>query len=194
MTSVVACPFFHFLVTTVERGYKVSIRHLAHSKYTSNIYYNTYKTVLLYGGSDKVKITPRPRLLTAKVKASQTDQKRIESEYEEKKKPGAMLRQDQEAEYSRKRADEAAEKAKLEEKKRKLDADEKRLTEELKYDEVMLDGMTERAKNSLKSSDLAEAKSAIESADQMRKKIEKKREELSNVTSNIKKLLLKSKR
>ena len=175
---------------TVERGYKVSIWHLAHSKYTSNIYYNTYKTVLLYGGSDKVKITPR--LLTAKVKASQTDQKRIESEYEEKKKPEATVRQ--EAEYSRKRADEAAEKAKLEEKKRKLDADEKRLTEELKYDEVMLDGMTERAKNSLKSSDLAEAKSAIESADQMRKKIKKKREELSNVTSNIKKLLLKSKR
>ena len=100
----------------------------------------------------------------------------------------------QEAEYSRKRADEAAEKAKLEEKKRKLDADEKRLTEELKYDEVMLDGMTERAKNSLKSSNLAEAKSAIENADQMRKKIMKKREELSSVTSNIKKLLLKSKR
>ena len=177
---------------TVERGYKVSIWHLAHSKYTSNIYYNTYKTVLLYGGSDKVKITPR--LLTAKVKASQTDQKRIQSEYEEKKKPEAMLRQDQEAEYSRKKADKAAEKAKLEEKKRKLDADEKRLTEELKYDEVMLDGMTERAKNSLKSSNLAEAKSAIENADQMRKKIKKKREELSNVTSNIKKLLLKSKR
>ena len=69
---------------TVERGYKVSIWHLAHSKYTSNIYYHTYKTVLLYGGSDKVKITPR--LLTAKVKASQTDQKRIQSEYEENKR------------------------------------------------------------------------------------------------------------
>ena len=52
----------------------------------------------------------------------------------------------------------------------------------------------ERDRNSLKSSNLAEAKVAMENADQMRAKIKTKREALSKVTSSIKQLLEKAKK
>ena len=152
----------------------------------------TKETMQYYGGSDKIKITPS--LLAAQIKASQSYRKRVESEQAEKKKHDAMIRQ--EAEQSRKRAAEADKKAKVEEKRRKLEDEEKRLTDELKYDDVMLDGMSERASHAVRraknGSDLAEVKSALENADQMRKKMNGKREQLSQVSSQIKKLLLKS--
>merc|ERR1719226_339314 len=103
-----------------------------------------------------------------------------------------MIRQ--EAEASRKRAAEMADQAKFDEKRRKLEKDEKSLSDELKCDEVMLDGLSERAQ---KARSLAESKSANENANLLREKMKKKRDILTSKQLEIRKLLdskLKSKK
>ena len=88
-----------------------------------------------------------------------------------------------EVQVAKKRDDDEEDKAKFNCKKQKLQDEESALMEQLKYDEVVLQGIEERAE---KSSNLVEVRSSMAAGKSLKEKSKRKQESLSQIVTKKK--------